>query len=50
MFQYSYHLVADRQKPLLVRSEQDLLHIWLVAAEEDRLVTQIPHVHLKVWK
>ena len=42
-------LVADGQKPLLIRREQDLLHIRLVAAEEDRLVAQVPNVHLKVW-
>ena len=42
--------MADGQKPLLVRSEQDLLHVWLVAAEEDRLVAQVAHVHLQVWE
>ena len=41
-------LVADGQKPLLVRREQDLLHIWLVSAEQDCLMAEVPHIHLHI--
>ena len=42
--------MADSQKSLPIWREQDLFHIWLVPAEKNGLVPQVPHVHLDTYR